>query len=1058
MAVYGYTKNYKLVKPEYDSDTWHDYEYDNLDMIDSILSAIYQSGQFRGFWANNTSYKVKDVVIDKATDTMYTVITDHTTPSDVTFEAYREANPSYYRLWNANELAKDWAIKTDGKIVDYDVEDYSAKAYAIGGTGLEQANAKYYAEQAGASEDVATEKANAASVSAAQALVSETNAKTSEVNAKESETNAKTSEIVAKAAQDDPNVVAIGTDLRDADSVIKAVNDNKDDISSVAHIKDQVVTVSSAMSEVVTVAGIEQEVTTVAGVSTQVKDVGDNIQTVLKAPENEANSRTWAEGTDEEVSPLGGTHSSKGWAMLARDIVKIDDASETNKGIVRLATEQEAETGANDTTAMTPLKTKYVADDYTGKGLQLGFNGTLESGVLTFNPDESSYVLKQGYDYEIDLLFPAVGVLPDDTQIVIKNGSDTIQVVNVRHADASTPITYGDMKQICRYDTNIGWRWVFNARYAVTDTGVKVFVMPSYAFQDDRYVTTDTAQNINAGKNFINNTSSTNIDTHTNMSICLKNEQAELGADTTNADGTVNFKYQGIRTVDKNNEEVSYLYSAPDGVGGSFTRLGASTKVDGEYADAFIDIEVDANGKGHLYIPDVDTDSTVSGNQAATKEYVDANDASLTESTLQKKDSRSYVSKFPVNYSMTLSVAAYDQYKPNLYDNNEAIYPMGKNSTLVIGSTFTYGENIGTIKDITTDSNGLSFAKITWSTNNYYGETVTETSKFVLLKDGGQLVSLAFGSIGVLVYAANTPSKSTLYGDLIYWYDATNNLMKKSADKGATWTDCYASFPLASFGTSKDSNGNINVTECHFCYSVSFMGRVLICLPFGEITGVFGVNSFNREVKKIPTLFKTTASFEYTVTDDRSYFGVRLSRRGSVSSRVYEMTKLERIFGFTNYGFSANAQIFNLQTNTLVQNGKAGSSPLGFCPLGVVYATPVGNSAFITGFDCFYPTLNAPMHPIVQETYRSGTSWYRIWSDGWIEQGGILTSNSSLVTYNFVYPFADTNYLISQTQNSGNLGTQSNGSVISRVSNTQFNMLFSVQSTGLVYSWYACGY
>ena len=139
-------------------------------------------------------------------------------------------------------------------------------------------------------------------------------------------------------------------------------------------------------------------------------------------------------------------------------------------------------------------------------------------------------------------------------------------------------------------------------------------------------VTTDTAQNINAGKNFINNTSSTNVDAHTNMSICLKNSQADLTANTMNADGTVNFKYQGIRTVDKNNAEISYLYSAPDGVGGSFTRLGASTKVGGQYADAFIDIEVDANGKGHLYIPDVDTASGVSGNQAATKEYVDARD------------------------------------------------------------------------------------------------------------------------------------------------------------------------------------------------------------------------------------------------------------------------------------------------------------------------------------------------------------------------------------------------------------------------------------------------
>lgn len=320
MAVYGYTKNYKLVKPEYDSDTWHDYEYDNLDTIDAILSAIYQSGQFRGFWANNTSYKVKDVVIDKDTDTMYTVIADHTTPSDVTFAAYREANPSYYRLWNANELAKDWAIKTDGKIVDYDVEDYSAKAYAIGGTGLEQSNAKYYAETAGASEGVATEKANAASVSAAQALVSETNAKTSEVNAKQSETNAKASEIVAKAAQDDPNVVAVGTDLRATDSAIKKVSANMNDVSAVVMIDNEVVNVSSAINQVVTVAGIKNQVVTTAEHATAIQQISDNINAVLNAPQDAEKSRIYAYGTDAEVQTLGGVHSAKGWAEQSTSV------------------------------------------------------------------------------------------------------------------------------------------------------------------------------------------------------------------------------------------------------------------------------------------------------------------------------------------------------------------------------------------------------------------------------------------------------------------------------------------------------------------------------------------------------------------------------------------------------------------------------------------------------------------------------------------------------------------------------------------------------------------
>ena len=44
----------------------------------------------------------------------------------------------------------------------------------------------------------------------------------------------------------------------------------------------------------------------------------------------------------------------------------------------------------------------------------------------------------------------------------------------------------------------------------------------------------------------------------------------------------------------------------------------------------------------------------------------------------------------------------------------------------------------------------------------------------------------------------------------------------------------------------------------------------------------------------------------------------------------------------------------------------------------------------------------------IVETYINGTSWYRIWSDKWCEQGGYLGSGSSVVT--FLKPFKDTNY------------------------------------------------
>lgn len=163
MGIRGYTKNYKLVKPEYNTDTWHDYEYDNLDTIDAVLSAIYASGDWQGFWKNNTSYKAGSVVIDQNTDTMYKVVADHTTDGNVTFAEYMFNHPEYYQLWSPNNLAKDWAIKDDGLA---DNQDYSAKAYAVGGVGTETNNAKYYYEQAVTQAEASAEQATASASSA----------------------------------------------------------------------------------------------------------------------------------------------------------------------------------------------------------------------------------------------------------------------------------------------------------------------------------------------------------------------------------------------------------------------------------------------------------------------------------------------------------------------------------------------------------------------------------------------------------------------------------------------------------------------------------------------------------------------------------------------------------------------------------------------------------------------------------------------------------------------------------------------------------------------------
>ena len=68
----------------------------------------------------------------------------------------------------------------------------------------------------------------------------------------------------------------------------------------------------------------------------------------------------------------------------------------------------------------------------------------------------------------------------------------------------------------------------------------------------------------------------------------------------------------------------------------------------------------------------------------------------------------------------------------------------------------------------------------------------------------------------------------------------------------------------------------------------------------------------------------------------------------------------------------------------------------------VAKAPHTGNATSIGGASATKPA-------VVVTTYRSGTSWYRVWSDGWLEQGGIINAGR---TVTFLKPFPDTNYTL----------------------------------------------
>ena len=101
----------------------------------------------------------------------------------------------------------------------------------------------------------------------------------------------------------------------------------------------------------------------------------------------------------------------------------------------------------------------------------------------------------------------------------------------------------------------------------------------------------------------------------------------------------------------------------------------------------------------------------------------------------------------------------------------------------------------------------------------------------------------------------------------------------------------------------------------------------------------------------------------------------------------------------------------------------------------------------------------------VKTTYSSGTTWYRVWSDGWIEQGGKYTGTSGTcwnTTITFPKAFSNTNYNVSVTSTglAGDMWGE-HGENVELITTSSFKYYFYTGASGdgtTGFYWTACGY
>ena len=77
--------------------------------------------------------------------------------------------------------------------------------------------------------------------------------------------------------------------------------------------------------------------------------------------------------------------------------------------------------------------------------------------------------------------------------------------------------------------------------------------------------------------------------------------------------------------------------------------------------------------------------------------------------------------------------------------------------------------------------------------------------------------------------------------------------------------------------------------------------------------------------------------------------------------------------------------------------------------------------------DLNYKVDKRDLHEVqcVVETYSNSNSWYRVYSDGWCEQGGTRVATTTWETIVFLKPFIDSNYTALVSNSAG--GTNANG-------------------------------
>ena len=309
-----------------------------------------------------------------------------------------------------------------------------------------------------------------------------------------------------------------------------------------------------------------------------------------------------------------------------------------------------------------------------------------------------------------------------------------------------------------------------------------------------------------------------------------------------------------------------------------------------------------------------------------------------------------------------------------------------------------------------------------------------------------------------MLFAGDTaPTISFQYA---YWYDTANNIIKFSSDTGASWLALQYSFPFCHVDITYNTSGSYYnypkaiFNHCGFIGSVFWADEgIKYLVPNGRNDD----GTLNNQIKTTDSIQIhniTTAENLSTATGAKAlFFENSINWWGNTT--VY--TNWNKPSTGTYYRY------FNTYENMWKStSGTNHYNDANCCTFGDLY---LNESCQILWFKPYSPlSLSRGANDLkIVDSYSNGTSWYRVWSDGLIEQGGYWVGNPQnyTVEISLLKPYKTWEYHVSlggHKDGVPNDFTMNRGSNHSQLLPEKFFVIVSFTGSNLGFTWTTSGY